>query len=253
MTSLPRGGGVRVLLLDIEGTTTPLTFVSDILFPYARKHLRAFLQAHEKVPEVASAIEALNGERSLAARADPNQPEVTADIASYAEWLMERDVKSPGLKALQGLIWKGGYESGELHGDVFADVPEVFRAAKPAGIRIAIYSSGSVLAQRLIFGSTQFGDLTPEIAAYFDTAVGPKREARSYSRIARELDCDPASILFLSDVIEELEAARAAGCPVALVVRPGNPPQRPADVPVVRDIAEALDLAIAPSHGRPDY
>ena len=238
--------GVAAVLLDVEGTTTPISFVYDTLFPYARKHLRAYLVDRAASDETARLIDALRVER----RREPigsDAPEwvdvtklASADSAAdYAEWLMSRDSKSPALKALQGVIWKGGYDSGTLRGDVFADVPKAFQTWKAAGIRIAIYSSGSVLAQRLIFGTTQYGDLTRDIDVYFDTAVGPKRESDSYAAIARELGVAPQSILFLSDVSAELDAASSAGCRTALVARPGNPPQpsRPA-MPTIKTLAE---------------
>lgn len=215
--------GVRVVLLDVEGTTTPISFVTDVLFPYARSHLRAFLQSHSSDAEVGQAVDTLRAEH----RHQSGQPEIgnTETLVVYAERLMDRDSKSPGLKALQGLIWKDGYTSGELRGEVFADVPAAFRRWRASGVRVAIYSSGSVLAQRLLFGSTRFGDLTPNLDSYFDTAVGPKREPASFRRIADDLGVNAGSILFLSDIAAELEAARAAGCQVALTVRPGNSPQ----------------------------
>jgi enolase-phosphatase E1 len=166
-------------------------------------------------------------------------PNARADSAAdYAEWLMSRDSKSPALKELQGFVWKHGYASGVLRGDVFADVPRAFAAWKRDGIRVAIYSSGSVLAQRLIFGSTQFGDLTPGISGWFDTAVGPKRESESYRTIARSLGTGASSILFLSDVGAELRAAAEVGFRVGLVVRPGNPAQESGGWTVVRSLDE---------------
>jgi enolase-phosphatase E1 len=213
--------GIEVVLLDIEGTTTPISFVYDTLFPYARKRLRPFLALTRDDREVARALALLSEERN----ADPTAGAST-DLASYAEQLMDRDSKSPGLKALQGLIWNVGYGSGALFGTVFDDVPQALDRWKAAGICTAIYSSGSVLAQKLIFGTTkQFGDLTPRISDFFDTSVGPKREPESYRAIAKQLGCNPAKILFVSDVMPELAAASHAGCQVALIIRPGNPSQ----------------------------
>ena len=218
MTS-PSFPHVSVVLLDIEGTTTPISFVYDTLFPYARKHLRAFLALQAGNPDVARALTMLRAERE----ADPAGAAMS-DVA-YAESLMDRDSKSPALKALQGMIWKVGYTSGVLRGVVFDDVPEAIRRWRAAGRRIAIYSSGSVLAQKLIFGTTQFGDLTWEIDGFFDTAVGPKREPASYQAISSALGCEPRQVLFASDVMPEIAAASSAGCQVALITRPGNPPQ----------------------------
>ena len=175
--------GVRVVLLDIEGTTTPISFVHDVLFPYARARIGA-------------------------------------------EWhaAMDRDEKSSELKRLQGLIWEQGYRAGELHGEVFPDVAPAIRRWRAAGLRVAIYSSGSELAQRLLFGSTPDGDLTPLIDGYFDTTVGAKRNPDSYRRIAERLHVESRRLLFISDVPQELAAARAAGCRAILCVRPGNAP-----------------------------
>lgn len=216
-----RFDGIEVVLLDIEGTTTPISFVYDTLFPYARKRLRPFLSLTKDDKEVARVLALLAEERD----ADPAAGS-SADIAAYVEQLMDRDAKSPGLKALQGLIWNVGYGSGALYGVVFDDVPAALKRWKAAGIRTAIYSSGSVLAQKLIFGVTKkFGDLTAEISAFFDTAVGLKREAASYAAIASQLRIEPRRILFVSDVVAELNAAAEAGCQVVLMVRPGNPAQ----------------------------
>jgi enolase-phosphatase E1 len=217
--------GVEVVLLDIEGTTTPISFVYDVLFPYARKHLQSFLSRRGQEPEVARAVAGLEDE-PLA--------------------LMERDSKSPALKALQGMIWQEGYASGELRGVVFDDVPEALRRWRAAGIRAAIYSSGSMLAQRLIFSTTQFGDLTPQLDGFFDTDLGPKREASSYGTIARKLGAQAPAILFVSDVMAELVAARQAGYQVALVTRPGNQSQQAVgSTPVVRSLLE-LPLTLQP-------
>ena len=165
----------------------------------------------------------------------PDIPSVDA----YALWLMDRDRKSPGLKELQGLIWKRGYRAGDLRGELFPDVPPAFTRWRARGLRIAIYSSGSVLAQRLLFSTTPFGDLTSAIDAFFDTGVGAKVQRESYTRIAAALGARPDAILFVSDVLAELYAARDAGLRPALSVRPGNTPT--ADVgaiPVVRSFEE---------------
>jgi enolase-phosphatase E1 len=212
--------GVDVVLLDIDGTTTPISFVYDTLFPYARKRLRPFLALTRDDREVARALALLGEERD----ADP-AADASSDFASYAEQLMDRDSKSSGLKALQGLIWNVGYGSGALHGAVFDDVPKALRRWRASGIRTAIYSSGSVLAQKLIFSTTKFGDLTSDLDGFFDTHVGTKRDPASYRAIAKQLGSDPHRILFVSDIMPELTAAAAAGCQVALIVRPGNATQ----------------------------
>jgi 2,3-diketo-5-methylthio-1-phosphopentane phosphatase len=144
-------------------------------------------------------------------------------VLEYVFWLMDHDRKSTALKSLQGKIWKRGFESGELKGTLFDDVPEALRRWS-AGARVAIYSSGSVEAQKLLFRYSNFGDLTPLIAGYFDTRTGPKMESASYAAIAAAMKVAPAELLFFSDAVRELDAAREAGCGTRLVVREGNAP-----------------------------
>lgn len=221
---------MRVVLLDIEGTTTPISFVYDILFPYARERMRAHLEA---LPASAPIIDALRTESNAERNAGHDAPAIPADAdhakthaaaADVALWLMDHDRKSTPLKELQGQIWRTGYERGEIKGVVYPDVVEAMTRWNDQGLRVAIYSSGSVQAQKLIFGYSDQGDLRPHIDAYFDTTTGPKKEAESYHSIARALDVEPADILFLSDNIDELHAANAAGLAVRLAVRPGNAP-----------------------------
>jgi enolase-phosphatase E1 len=185
-----------MILLDIEGTTTPIAFVTETLFPYARTHLPAFLERHGREAETA---------RFLA--------------------LMDLDSKTPELKELQGRIWEDGYRSGTLMGQVFDDVPRAFARWRDAGTPIGLYSSGSILAQQWLFRTCPTGDLTPFIRWYFDTAVGPKREPASYARIAERLGLSPSEITFVSDVTPELDAAWMAGMRTVLSVRPGNAQQ----------------------------
>lgn len=221
---------VYAVLLDIEGTTTPLAFVEETLYPFARRNLADYLEARRDSEALVRAIAELAAEH--AAESDPAGPpppwhsgtmaETLASVRAYVPWLMDRDRKSPGLKRLQGLIWEQGYQAGELRGEVFADVPGALLRFRRVGVDIAIYSSGSELAQRRLFESTPDGDLTPLIAAFFDTRVGPKTDADSYTRIAAALKRPPTEVLFLSDVTAELAAARSAGMQVVLVVRPGN-------------------------------
>jgi enolase-phosphatase E1 len=202
-----------VLLMDIEGTTTSIAFVHDALFPFAREALPGFLGARWQEPEVAAAV-------TLMAPA-ATTPEAAAQVALA---LMDADVKDTGLKALQGRIWAEGYASGALRGHVFPDVAPALRQLAAAGVRLAIYSSGSVEAQRLLFGHSEAGDLTPLLCAHFDTTTGPKREAASYAAIAASLRCAPEVLLFVSDHPAELSAAAEAGLQVAALVRPGNAP-----------------------------
>ena len=225
MTISLRTRGVRGLVLDIEGTTTPVSFVYDVLFPYAREHVASFVTSHAGQTVLSEPVHLLEHEwhEDLARNRNPPQRNTsTRWVTEYAQWLMDQDRKSPGLKLLQGLIWEGGYADGSLRGDVYPDVPPALTRWRDAGLAIAIYSSGSVLAQRLIFSTTAHGDLTQFISQYFDTAVGPKREAASYARIATAMTIPPARLLFVSDVIAELDAAREAGVQVVHCVREGG-------------------------------
>ena len=225
--------GIGAILLDIEGTTTPIAFVTQVLFPHARTHLRSHLEEHARSPAYASVFAAFREEHtSDSLRGEPvpawvDEPESArrAAIAEYAEWLMERDRKSPALKELQGRIWEDGYRRGELVGEVFPDVPGALRRWQERQLPVGIFSSGSVLAQQLLFGHSSVGDLTPFLRWYFDTRVGAKVEADSYRRIARSMRLPADSILFVSDVTRELTAARGAGMQVRLSVRRGNAPQ----------------------------
>ena len=206
----------------------------NVLFPYARAHAGAYLREN---PD-SEAIDLLKRE----GQADANEG-APQDLTAYVEWLMDRDRKSPGLKRLQGLVWQRGYREGELKGEVFDDVPPALEAWRNRGIRVAIYSSGSVLAQRLLFSSTRFGDLTRLLSNYFDISSGAKTSAESYRRIAASLDCAASEMLFVSDAAGELDAARTAGCQVAFCVRPGNPAQQaPEGIRVVHTFDEVLEL-----------
>ena len=222
--------GVGAVVLDIEGTTTPISFVYDVLFPYARTNLRGFLETHGPTGLLAEVDRQLREEHAADVARGDAPPPLPADVSSgnatdlepYALWLMDRDRKSPGLKLLQGLIWQRGFSDGTLRGEVFPDVAPALQRWRDESIDVAIYSSGSVLAQRLIFGHTPDGDLTPRISQFFDATIGPKRSADSYRHIASELHRSPEELLFLSDVHAELSAARAAGFKALLCVRPGN-------------------------------
>lgn len=225
---------MRVILLDIEGTTTPIRFVYDVLFPYARTRMRAHIAANIDKPEFSTTLQALAEESAAEHAKDPCAPALdspskesanSADrVADFALWLMDHDRKSTPLKEIQGQIWQEGYEQGAIQGEVYNDVPQAMQRWKNAGLRVAIYSSGSIQAQKLIFGHSTAGDLRQYIDAYFDTTTGPKKEAQSYTDIAQALAVKPSEILFLSDNDEELLAARAAGLEVRLAVRPGNAP-----------------------------
>jgi enolase-phosphatase E1 len=219
----------QLFLLDIEGTTTPVTFVTDVLFPFARQRLRRFLEAHRAEREMEAQLQALEREHAAESAEQPPAWDAGDRIGSacaYLEWLMDRDRKATPLKTLQGMIWKDGYESGALQALVYDDVKPAFERWRAAGRPMAIFSSGSVLAQKLLFAHTNAGDLTPFLSAYFDTTTGPKQEPASYARIAAALQHPPQRVLFVSDVAAELDAARSAGMSTALCLRPGAP--RPA-------------------------
>ena len=225
-----------MILLDIEGTTTPIAFVTATLVPYARSHIRSYLERNGNSPQYAALLEGFRREHAADAQARQPVPPwsgtglaARASVETYAEWLMSHDRKSPALKELQGYIWEEGYKSGELVAPVYPDVPAAFNRWRDAGRSIAIFSSGSVLAQRWLFRCSSGGDLTPYLQWYFDTATGPKQDAASYARIARETSHAAADVLFISDVVPELDAARAAGMQTRLSLRPGNPPQRESD------------------------
>ena len=233
---------VRAVVLDIEGTTTPIAFVYDVLFPFARAHLRSYLTTGAGGQALQDALRRLQRDHADEVSRGEHPPEWSGSdperVAAFVEWLMDRDRKAPGLKELQGQIWARGFREGTLRGEVFPDVAPALRRWRDAGVRVAIYSSGSEQAQRLVFGATPFGDLTGYVCRFFDTSVGPKTSADSYRRIARELGCDTNQLLFVSDVAAELDAARSARCEVLLCVRPGNPAQPADSYPVVRTFEE---------------
>jgi len=224
--------GVKSVLLDIEGTTTPIDFVHQVLFSYARTRVRDFLTANLDSAEMRTDIALLRDEHAADVRESRKPPpfDVTdiGSIATYVEWLIGRDSKSTGLKLLQGKIWREGYLAGDLKSQVYADVRPALERWRAHSLNISIFSSGSVLAQQVLFAHTEAGDLTPLIDNYFDTKVGKKGEADSYRQIAEALKLRTSEILFISDVVAELNAASEAGMKVLLSVRPGNPTQDPA-------------------------
>lgn len=212
---------MKAILLDIEGTTTPIDFVHKTLFPYARLRMPAHVANH--FGKLAHEIELLRveHEKDLGYTEDFD-PHVAKSVAKYLVFLIDKDRKSTPLKSIQGKIWKEGYESEELKSIIFDDVPRAFERWNSAGIVIAIYSSGSILAQQLLFRHTDHGDLTPYISGYFDTTTGAKQDSASYGRISKALDLDAGEMIFCSDVVGELDAARLAGFQTALVLRKGN-------------------------------
>ena len=209
---MPRG-----ILLDIEGTTTPISFVYDVLFPFARRHTAKYLM-HANVAD-------LKDEHDQDVRSGKTPPPWPDGAGAYVFWLMDQDRKSTALKRIQGEIWLEGYKSGELQGEVFPDVPPALKRWHEAGVDVRIFSSGSVLAQRLLFSSTKDGDLTTYVKGYFDTTTGPKGEPESYRQIAAVFGLPSSEILFISDVVRELDASGMAGMQTKLCIRPSNHPQ----------------------------
>ncbi|QXZ12471.1 acireductone synthase [Pseudomonas sp. AO-1] len=206
---------IKVILTDIEGTTSAVSFVFDVLFPYAAKHLPDFVRQNAERADVAEQLDAV--------RRDNNEPQ--ADVERVVEillsWIAE-DRKATPLKALQGMVWAQGYQAGQLKGHVYPDAVEALKRWHQAGYQLFVYSSGSIQAQKLIFGCSEAGDLTPLFSGYFDTTSGPKREAQSYTNIQQAIGVEPQDILFLSDIVQELDAAQAAGLQTCGLAREGG-------------------------------
>ena len=215
----------RAVLTDIEGTTTDLAFVRDVLFPLARREIPAYVRARFDDPSLAPLRAAIA--RDVGASADAaSGVSAGAAIDRLMLW-MDEDRKETHLKQLQGELWRAAYADGSMRAHVYPDVRPAFERWTAAGHRVFVFSSGSVDAQRLIFGHSTDGDLTPYLSGYFDTVVGPKREPASYRTIADRIGALPGDVLFLSDVIAELDAARAAGMRTGALLRPGVPAPPP--------------------------
>ncbi|KES21873.1 MULTISPECIES: acireductone synthase [Pseudomonas] len=206
---------IKAILTDIEGTTSAVSFVFDVLFPYAAAHLPDFVREHAGEPEVAAQLDAVRAESGEAGA------DVERCIAILLQWIAE-DRKATPLKALQGMVWEQGYRAGQLKGHVYPDAVEALRRWKAEGYDLYVYSSGSIQAQKLIFGCSEAGDLAPLFSGYFDTTSGPKREAASYARIVEAIGLPAEQVLFLSDVVQELDAAREAGLATIGLAREGG-------------------------------
>jgi enolase-phosphatase E1 len=209
---------IRVILTDIEGTTSSISFVHDVLFPYAKSRLPRFIEAEApKNPRVQAQLDVVSGLTGLAS-------DDLAGLSSVLlQWVRE-DRKETALKALQGMIWEKGYRAGDFQGHVYADAAEKIRQWHDRGLRQYVYSSGSEQAQRLLFEFSTGGDLTPYFSGYFDTRVGVKRDPNAYQVILNELGVEPETVLFLSDIEQELEAAEAVGLKTIWLVRDGVHP-----------------------------
>jgi enolase-phosphatase E1 len=220
---------IKAIVTDIEGTTSSIEFVHTSLFPYARAHLRGFLREHAGDPLVQALIDDVEAVVGWDLSID--------EAAATLEQWIDEDRKATPLKTLQGMIWKTGYQAGELKGHVYADTPEFLRRWHQQGLQLYVYSSGSVEAQKLIFGHSDAGDLTSLFSGYFDTQVGGKREAGSYRAILERIAMPGSQVLFLSDIGEELDAARAAGMQTCQLVRDHIAKPAPAH-PQARDFSE---------------
>lgn len=208
---------MTTILTDIEGTTSPVSFVKDVLFPYARRELPRFVRERGREPEVRRWLDAVATENGGLCQ--------DAMIAEILQGWIDQDRKHTALKALQGMLWEAGYRNGDFAAPIYPDAAAKLREWHAAGIPLAVYSSGSVRAQKLFFGHSDAGDLSPLFDAWFDTEAGHKREPASYRGIARRLQREPEDVLFLSDVVEELDAAREAGMRTVLVDRREDYPE----------------------------
>jgi len=245
--------GIRGVLLDIEGTTTPIAFVHKVLFAYARSQVKNFLADHFGSAELAADLARLRDEHAVDTMQNLQPPALVSgpraaeidSMAAYVNWLIDRDRKSPGLKSLQGRIWKQGYLDGTLKAELFADVAPALERWRRAGLKISIFSSGSALAQKLLFAHTEVGDLSGFISNYFDTTIGLKTDVQSYRQIAAALGLTTSEVLFISDVVVELDAASGAGMQAILCQRPGN---RPQGCPASYQIIQSFDELSEPEH-----
>lgn len=213
---------LNAIILDIEGTTTPVAFVTETLFPYVLAYAPAYLSRPDADREAITRLWEEYGAEATP-RVVWDGPEDRRGLTAFVEALTRADVKSVGLKHLQGILWEAGYRDGTLKGEVYPDVPPALERWRSEGRIIAVYSSGSVPAQKLLFAHTAYGDLTPYFSAHFDATIGGKKEAESYRKIAAALSVPPADCLFLTDALAEADAARAAGMFTLFSLRPGNP------------------------------
>ena len=222
-----------LVLTDIEGTTSAISFVKDVLFPFARAALPAFVREHGQEPDVRQWLD-----RVAAESGGVCQDEMIVEVLQG--WIDE-DRKHPALKALQGMIWLEGYREGEFQAHVYPDAAQALRQWHANGHRLAVYSSGSVPAQKLLFGHSTEGDLSALFSGWFDTAVGGKREVQSYRNIVGQLDLAAHDVVFLSDIVEELDAAREAGLRTVLLDRRQDYPMpRQGDACHVHDRVESF-------------
>ena len=225
---------IRLVLLDIEGTTLPISFVRDVMFPYAAKALPALIEDHTN-PQV------------VAARADIAISHPGEDPLKVCQDWMTRDEKAAPLKTLQGITWRQGFEDGTLRADLYKDVPQALKAWSEGGLRLAVYSSGSIPSQKLLYGYTEQGDLTSLFDGFFDLSTGGKKDAASYTKIAAVCGLNPEDILFLSDIGAELDAALEAGLQVCQLVRPQDQTVPHEGVPHATDLNDVTQKFSLPA------
>lgn len=228
---MPQFTNVQAIVTDIEGTTSSISFVHDVLFPYAAEKLPEFVREHFARPDIAAVLAEVANESALPAS------DREGLIAQLLQWIRD-DKKVTPLKTLQGLIWEAGYRSGDYRAHVYPDVAPQLQTWKNVGLGLYVYSSGSVLAQKLFFEFSDAGNLLPLFEGHFDTTTGGKRESESYRRISEEIGAAAGQLLFLSDVVAELAAAREAGFQTCLLLRPGNAAAGEHDFPVSRSFAD---------------
>lgn len=208
---------IKYILMDIEGTTTSIDFVHQTLFPYSSQHLREFIQRHSQESHISAYMKEASKDMKL------NSEDLESIIRGLLRWI-EEDKKHYALKKLQGLVWKEGYQKNLIKAHIYEDVPPAWESWRTHNLKLAIYSSGSIEAQKLLFGHTIYGDLNRFLSAYFDTSIGHKKEKSSYENISMELKVKPQKILFLSDRAEELDAAKETGMKTCQIVREGTLP-----------------------------
>ena len=239
---------IQVILLDIEGTTCPVDFVAKTLFPYAQVHLSQTLEKEKDEPRIANIIQEAIDEwhqdsdptcQQMLAKAKQSSPS-NPQVAEYLQHLIKSDRKSTALKELQGMIWKQGYECGELITPLFADVLPSLDAWAKRGMTLSVYSSGSVQAQKLLYEHTSQGDISDRFSHWFDTRTGPKLKAESYYQICQNLNKPEDSVLFISDHPGECDAALSAGLRTTFCLRPGNPHQDPGQHGLIQSFRDLM-------------
>lgn len=228
---------IKAIVTDIEGTTSSLSFVKEVLFPYARAHIGDYVRCHADEEKISALINDVRMETEA-------ELDLEAVIAQLEQWIDE-DRKIAALKTLQGLLWETGYRQGDFQGHLYEDAKQNLQQWRQQGIRLFVYSSGSVYAQKLLFGYTEYGDLNDLFSGYFDTQVGAKTETASYLKIIEAIDCAAEEILFLSDIEAELDAAKAAGMQTVWLVRDKEPDTNATHLQV--NNFNDIKIAIAPN------